>query len=748
MTTWAAAAVLLGVGLAAWWGAVPWWLIAVLAVAGGAGALSRLPGAGVFLIVAALALALGLARGGHHVSSQAPPLLAPEGAMVTIEGTVVDVRPGSRRTIQVERVLLPGSTQPLTVAGRVELFVPRGAAPTGARVEVRGVFEPATPGPRNALTGHRTAFAGQVLDASVRRVRPADPGGSAPLLKLRRHIDRSLHRALPEPHASLLSAMLVGVRSGLPGPLRDDFVNSGLIHVVAISGFNITLIALAVRRLAGWAVGRYGVALAALLLPLYAVLAGGEPSVVRATLMGELLLLSWIAGRDADVLTSLGLAGAAMVLVQPDALGDAGFQLSFAGTLGLVVLSPPLANFFRERVRLPRLGAEVLAGTLAASVMVTPIIAHTFERFQVVAVPANLLALLAAPWIMATGAPLAIWSAAAWPAAETVAWAAWLPLEYLIRAAQLAAAVPGASLPVLGFGPGHVALSYACLGAAVLVLGRPRRDLFERANVNLRVPRVAVYGSVVALLAVPPVLAVTGGPRLLDDAATYVVAEFGGRAPTVYVRSGDDSLVVVGSRTSRLVLDRALPRWDPEIDGLVVPASEGAVAHTALALLAERPVARVLAPPQHALGAALVTPDRARRVEVEGATDAVIGDIRVEFVSKGQARWTLVRTRHLTLALAPAVSSAGQLPPLVAVDVLILGRDTASTALDATALAAAGVQLVLAPHARRPVFVAREVAEDGSLVPTEGDRDSIPAGLSGAPTIRADGATVQVRLPN
>ena len=318
-------------GLAAWWGATPWWLIAVLAVAGGAGALSRLPGAGALLVLAALAL--GLARGGHHVASQAPPLLAPEGATITIEGTVVDVRPGSRRTIQVEQVFLPRSAQPLVVAGRVDLFVPRGMAPTGASVEVSGAFEPAAASPRNALTGYRTAFVGRVLEASVRRVRPADSGAPAPLLELRRHIDRSLRRALPEPHGSLLSAMLVGVRSGLPGPLRDDFVDSGLIHVVAISGFNITLIALAVRRLAGWAVGRYGVALAALLLPLYAVLAGGERSVVRATLMGEMLLLSWIAGRDADVLTSLALAGAAMVLVQPDALGDAGFQLSFRGHL-------------------------------------------------------------------------------------------------------------------------------------------------------------------------------------------------------------------------------------------------------------------------------------------------------------------------------------------------------------------------------------------------------------------------------
>ena len=85
------------------------------------------------------------------------------------------------------------------------------------------------------------------------------------------------------------------MRSRLPGDLRADFLGSGLIHVVAISGFNITLVALAVRRMAGWLIGRYSVLPAMLALPLYAALAGGEPSVVRATLMGELILLGLAA---------------------------------------------------------------------------------------------------------------------------------------------------------------------------------------------------------------------------------------------------------------------------------------------------------------------------------------------------------------------------------------------------------------------------------------------------------------------
>ena len=228
----------------------------------------------------------------------------------------------------------------------------------------------------------------------------------------------------------------MGKRSSLPGDLRNDFLASGLIHVVAISGFNITLVALAVRRLAGWLIGRYSVLLAMLALPLYAALAGGEPSVVRATLMGELILLAWLLGRDTDALTALAAAALAIVLIDPSALADVGFQLSFAGTLGLVVIAPGLSEWLRMRVRLPRLAAEPLAVTATASLMVTPIIAHTFERLQLAAIPANLLALAAPVWIMATGAPVAVWAAAGWPFGEVLAWAAWVPLEYLIQAAR------------------------------------------------------------------------------------------------------------------------------------------------------------------------------------------------------------------------------------------------------------------------------------------------------------------------
>ncbi len=728
-----------------WWGAAPVWAVGALALVGLAAPFVRLRHAAWLMLAAALAL--GLARGAHHVASQPPPLRAEAGSTIQIEGQVAETSRGPRRIIEVRTARVPARAAARPAAGLIETFVHEAVLPAGAVVTVSGAFEPFGGAARNPLDGYHDAYVGRI-ELETSRVVEAPVDRDPPLLtRLRTHIDASLRSALPEPHASLLSAMLVGIRTRLPPAVRDDFLTSGLIHVVAISGFNVTLMALAIRRLAGWAIGRYGVALAAVALPLYAVLAGGDPSVVRAAIMGDLLLIAWIVGRDTDALTALSLAAGGMVLIQPQALADVGFQLSFAGTVGLIVLTPPLARMLHQRVRVPRLGAEFLGGTVAASVMVTPIIAHTFDRFQLMAVPANLLALAAPPWIMATGVPVAVWSSSGWPGAEVVAWVAWLPLEYLLQTARLVATLPGAAMPVSDFTLAHAAAVYVCLGLAALLIGRPRQ--LERAATTrgpLIPPRVG-YGLAALALALPPVLAATGAPRLLDDAGTYITVDFGGRAPTAYVRRGEDTVVVAGDRVSRLILDRALPRWDLVLDGVVAPGSGGAVSHAALALLDERPIAAVLAPAPHGLGEALETPDRSRRAPVVGKSTEQFGDIAVSFWGAEGGRWTLVTTPELTAAIAPAEVEAGPIVVERPVDVLILGRRNSAAATAARNLAAAGVQVIVAPHARLQTAVARAVTADGSIVLPAGTAGAGNAVFTGTLTVWSDGESIEVRRP-
>ena len=668
----------------------PAWLTAVLSVALLAAGAAR-PGRLAVLLIPA-ALVLGLARTAHHQQTQAPLVQAPPGAVLQLEGEVVDAHPGARRTLKVERAG-PAGAEPTPAAGLVEFFAPGGAAPAGARIAVIGAFEPAQPRSSPQLRKTAETFAGRIQTQQVRILSPPPDAKPPWLTRLRDHIDRSVRGVLPEPHGALLSAILVGKRSSLPGDLRNDFLASGLIHVVAISGFNITLVALAVRRMAGWLIGRYSVLLAMLALPLYAALAGGEPSVVRATLMGELILFAWLLGRDTDALTALAVAALAIVLVDPSALADVGFQLSFAGTLGLVVIAPGLSEWLTGRARLPRLAAEPLAVTATASLMVTPIIAHTFERLQLAAIPANLLALAAPVWIMVTGAPVAVWAAAGWPFGEVIAWTAWVPLEYLIQAARLAAELPGASIPIPGFSLGHAAAIYSAIALLIALGGR---QPWRIPQVRTRRVRSLAVGLGVAAFALPPLLAVVVAPRLFQDSATRITLDFAGASPTVYARQADSSLVVAGDRLRPYVLDAALPAWDPTVNLLAMPRGDGRASAAALGLLSERPVDIAAAPRLHGLGAALVSHDGARRAPVE-ATGTASGDsLTVRFLDGESGPWTRLAAPDLTALVAPP--GASHLPAGASADVLVLTRGSTLGPSDFDVLGAAGIRLLLVPH--------------------------------------------------
>lgn len=632
---------------------------------------------------------------------------ASPGVELRLEGNVVDAHAGARRTMHVESAGPVGS-EPRAAAGRVEFFAPGGAAPPGAHMAVTGAFEPSQPRGPPGLRRTDETFAGRIDTRYVRILSPPPHADEPWLTRLRDHIDRSVRGVLPEPHGALLSAILVGQRSSLPGDLRNDFLASGLIHVVAISGFNITLVALAVRRLAGWLIGRYSVLLAMLALPLYAALAGGEPSVVRATLMGELILLAWLLGRDTDALTALAVAALAIVLIDPSALADVGFQLSFAGTLGLVVIAPGLSEWLTARARLPRLAAEPLAVTATASLMVTPIIAHTFERLQLAAIPANLLALAAPVWIMATGAPVAVWAAAGWPFGEVLAWAAWVPLEYLIQAARLAATLPGASVPIPGFSLGHAAAVYAAIALLVALGGR---QPWQIPHIRTRHVRSVAIGLGVAAFALPPVLAVVAAPRLFHDQATRLTIDFAGAAPTVYARHADASLVVAGDRLRPYVLDSSLPAWDSTIDLLTVPRGDGRSTATVLDLLSERPVTLVAAPALHGLGPTLVSTDGARRASVDATGVASSGGLAVRLLDEESGTWTHLSTADLTVLVAPP--GAARPPPKTSADVLVLTRRSTLGPSDFEALSRAGIRLLLVPHPMRAQVAAFAIDLEG-----------------------------------
>lgn len=291
--------------------------------------------------------------------------------------------------------------------------------------------------------------------------------GNASLLRSlyagKRFMIEKIQSVLGEPHAGLLAGLLVGARQGLPEWLTEQFRRTGVSHIVAISGYNITIIATIVFQLTQrWVGRRRSFWLVLLGLSVFALLTGAQASVIRATLMGMLVVAAKQLGRAAEVTNVLLFAGCLMVLPQPLTLGyDVGFQLSFLATAGLVYVTPwltPWLGWVPERLSL----RDSLASTLAATISTLPLIIWQFGQVSLIAVIVNILVLPTIPVIMGLGA-LAVLGAALWqPIGLLLAWPVWLGLSYVLNVVHVGDRVPWAAVAVPN---GYAAASLAILGA-------------------------------------------------------------------------------------------------------------------------------------------------------------------------------------------------------------------------------------------------------------------------------------------
>jgi competence protein ComEC len=287
--------------------------------------------------------------------------------------------------------------------------------------------------------------------------RPADidvregAGGFAAIgaiLEIKTTLLERVKRILPEPHAGFVSGLLFGGSSTLPDTLTEDFSETGTSHILAASGFNVSLFSF---LLLGWLIrtplGRKrGLLVTGLLVGAYVVAAGADPAVVRAAVMAGLLLLAQWVGRRADTARILVVTLALMLLWEPRwLLFDVGFQLSFIATYAVLVVAPYWERHFTF---LPKtLGLrEALVGSLAAIVFTLPIVLWQFEMLPVVAPLVNVLILPFVPYLMAlagVGIVMGVWLPAAW-----VGVPAWALSTAVLLIVRWFGALPFASLSV------------------------------------------------------------------------------------------------------------------------------------------------------------------------------------------------------------------------------------------------------------------------------------------------------------
>ncbi|MBI4122723.1 MAG: ComEC/Rec2 family competence protein, partial [Parcubacteria group bacterium] len=307
----------------------------------------------------------------------------------------------------------------------------------------------------------------------------------AGILAVKQRFMGAINRIISEPHAAFLSGLLVGARRGIPEYLLEAFARTGTTHIIAISGSNITIIAAVIigffqmlgisRRRAFWWLSA-GIAL-------FVIMTGATASVVRAGIMGIFVLLARQLGRASRATNALAVTAFLMLLFNPKILVfDAGFQLSFLATIGLVYINPSIQKF-AERLP-PLFGArEALATTLSAMATTTPLILYQFGRLSIIAPIANILILPAIPLTMALGFASGI-AGMLWPPFGAVlAWLPWLFLEYMIRVAEFLSSLRFASFD---FGSFHWVLllaMYAAIGWGVW-----RRTRIAKSNFNIPSP--------------------------------------------------------------------------------------------------------------------------------------------------------------------------------------------------------------------------------------------------------------------
>lgn len=393
----------------------------------------------------------------------------------------------------------------------------------------------------------RTAHPGRAVAAFVSvRGPPRQLSGPNAHQRVAGSLRAGLRRAvarLPDPERALVPALVDGDTARLPAELAEDFRATGLVHIDAVSGANLTILLAFVLTSARWLGlrGRAVPVLGALCVAAFVVVARPQPSVLRAAVMGALVVLAMATGRRRQGVAALAAAVLALILVDPWLARSYGFALSVLATAGLLVLAPGWRAALSER-GLPDRLAEAVAVPAAAQVACDPVLVMLSARFSLVAIPANMLAEVAVGPVTVVGVLVMMLAPVSLPLGRLVAWLSFPPAWWIVTVAHHLARLPAATVSWPASLGGAVAL--AGLTATVLLAG-PRL---------IRKPFWLIAVVVVVLIAVlRPGLPVSWPPRDWRMVACDV-----GQGDGLVLPAGPGAAVVVDTGPSPAAIDGCL----------------------------------------------------------------------------------------------------------------------------------------------------------------------------------------------
>ncbi len=400
------------------------------------------------------------------------------------------------------------------------------------------------------------------------------------LLTIKAAARETVGRLLPDPEAALLNGILLGYDHGLPKDLAEDFQATGTSHIIAISGFNIAIIASILLRGSRYFVSPRAAGLIAITgISLYTILVGADAAVLRAVIMGAMLIVALLfLGRPTFLYASLFAAALFMTLANPLLLWDVGFQLSFMAVLGLMLYVGPWSKRISGRLaphvgeskarRITHMIADVSLATLAAIVMTLPVMLLHFDRISLVSPLTNLLILPAQPGVMIIGGVAAILGMISPVLGQIPAWAAWLLLTYTIRVvrffADLSFSSVAVSVPLVGV------LAY--LGGIIamsLNSGKKKEDQFDMLDASPRSRMIRV--GLVTLIFIAALAGIWAWSQ--PDGKLHVTFFDVGQGDAIFIESPTGRQILIdGGRYPSLLLDqlgKEMSFWDKDIDIMV-----------------------------------------------------------------------------------------------------------------------------------------------------------------------------------